>query len=255
MNSIEKGDRVVLWKGDEAVLLFADGETKKVSRIGVIDTDRFVGKRWGSKINLGRKSYRLLQPSLADAPEILERDAQVILPRIGAQIALYCDIHCGKRVIEGGAGSGMFSALLSKKIGREGELVTYEVREDHLRTAEKNLERLDLPSNWCLKNGDVTKDVKERDVDAFVVDIPEPWKALKMAEKALKDGAYFAAYVPSTDQLGETVRSMRDHGFFRIKSFECLERDMVVGERGVRPSFEMLGHAGYVVVGRKAPKG
>ncbi|MEF8874338.1 MAG: methyltransferase domain-containing protein [Candidatus Thermoplasmatota archaeon] len=250
---IEKGEKLVLWNHDNATLVKVDGETKKISGLGVIDTDRFVGKRWGTEVKIGRERYRLLQPALKDGPELIDREAQIILPHIGVQMALYCDITSGKRVVEGGAGSGMFSAVLSKMIGPKGELVTYEIREDFIKTARSNLEKLDLDENWKLVKGDVTEDVEERNVDAFVVDIPEPWEALDMADKSIKDGGFFAGYVPSTNQLEKTVKGMRQHDYVDIKSFESLERDMVVGEKGVRPSFEMLGHTGYVAVGRKTP--
>ncbi len=251
VNMIKKGDKVVLWKTDGATLVDVDEETKKIPGIGIIDTRRFVGKDWGTEVELGRDKYRLLQPAIKDAPKLIKREAQIVLPRIAVQIAFYCDITCGKRVVEGGAGSGMMSAVLANMVGPEGELVTYELREDFIRTARTNLEKLGAAENWKLVKGDVTKDVKERTVDAFVVDIPEPWQAVDMAGEALKNGGFFAGYVPSTNQLERTVKKMRKNGFIDIKSFESLERDMVIGDRGVRPSFDTLGHTGYVAVGRK----
>ncbi len=250
---IKKGEKLVLWNHDSSTLIKVDGDTKRISGIGVIDTDRFVGKRWGTEVKIGRERYRLLQPALKDGPELIDRKAQIILPRIGIQIALYCDITCGKKIVEGGVGSGMLTAVLSSIIGPEGQLISYELRDDFIKRAKSNLEKLDLYDNWKLVKGDVTEDVEERNVDAFIVDIPEPWKALKMADKSIKDGGFFAGYIPSTNQLEKTVKGMRKHGYVDIKSFESLERDMVVGDKGVRPSFDMLGHTGYVAVGRKTP--
>ncbi|MFP4609052.1 MAG: tRNA (adenine-N1)-methyltransferase, partial [Candidatus Aenigmatarchaeota archaeon] len=229
---IEKGEKIVLWSPDWARVIEVDGETKKISSLGVIDTERFVGKEWGAEIDLGRKRYRLLQPALKDGPRLIDRKAQIVLPRMAAQIVLYCDITSGKRVVEGGAGSGMLSAVLAEMVGSEGELVTYELREDSVKTARSNLERLGVDTNWRIVKGDVTEDVEEKGVDAFVVDIPEPWEALDMADKVLKNGGFFAGYIPSTNQLEKTVKGMRQNGYIDIKSFESLERDMVVGEKG-----------------------
>ncbi|MBS3816665.1 MAG: methyltransferase domain-containing protein [Candidatus Thermoplasmatota archaeon] len=250
---IEEGTRVILWKKDDSTLIEVDGETKKISGIGVVDTERFIGKEWGSVVELGREEYRLFRPAIRDAPEFFERDAQVILPRVAVKIALYCDISNGKKVVEGGAGSGMLSTVLLNEVGPEGQVITYELRKDFIKTAEANLERLDLTDRWRAIHGDVTEDVKEEKVDAFVVDIPEAWEAVKMAKETLKNGGFFAAYIPSTNQLKKTVKEMRKHDFTDIKSFESLEREMVVREKGVRPSFDMLGHTGYVAVGRKTP--
>ena len=248
---IQKGENVILWKKNWMTLVEVDGETKKVSGIGVIDTDRMIDEEWGSIIQLGRNEYRLLQPAIKDAEHFLKRDAQIILPRIGIQIALYSDIFCGSKVVEGGAGSGMLTALLGKCVGKDGEVTTYELRDDHIQTAKSNIEKLRLDDRCEIVKGDVTKDVEERDVDAFIVDIPEPWKAVSMANEVLKNGRFFAGYIPSVNQMEKTVKELKKQNYIDIKSFESFEREMVVKDRGVRPSFDMLGHTGYIVIGRK----
>ena len=44
---------------------------------------------------------------------------------------------------------------------------------------------------------------------------------------------------------------MRKLGFTGIKTLETIQREIVVGKGGVRPSFDTLGHTGYVTFGRK----
>jgi len=53
------------------------------------------------------------------------------------------------------------------------------------------------------------------------------------------------------NQLENAVRKMREVGLAEIVAFETLQREMVVHEGGVRPSFDMLGHTGYLALGRK----
>ena len=248
---IKKGDNVILWKKNWMTLIYVDGRTKKISGIGIIDTTRMIDKEYGCNIQLGRDEYRLLQPAIKDGEHFFKRDAQIILPRIGIQITLYCDIFCGSKVVEGGAGSGMLTALLGKCVGRDGEVTTYELRDDHIQTAKSNIEKLRLDDRCEIVKGDVTKDVEERDVDAFIVDIPEPWKAVSMANEVLKNGRFFAGYIPSVNQMEKTVKELKKQNYIDIKSFESFEREMVVKDRGVRPSFDMLGHTGYIVIGRK----
>ena len=250
---IEKGDHIVLWKENWMKLIKIDSKTKKVSGIGVIDTSKFIGEEWGNEIKLGKSDYRLLKPALKDMPDLFNRKAQVVLPRVASQIVMYCNLSNGKKVIEGGAGSGFLSAILTRAVSPDGEVITYEIRDDFMRTAEKNLESFGLTENWTVKKGDVTKDVQEEDVDAFILDIPEPWKALDMADKALNEGGVFCSYLPSTNQLEKIVVEMRNRGYIDVKSFETLEREMVVKEGAVRPSYDMLGHTGYVTVGIKTP--
>jgi len=250
---IEKKDIVVLWTKSEMQLCEVDGSTKKISGIGIVDTERFIGSEWGEKVDLGRNEYRLLKPALKDIPELVKREAQIVQPRIGSLIAHYCNISCGDIIVEGGAGSGVLSSVLLNKVGPNGMVYTYEVREDFLDIARNNLNTLKMDKRWKGKVGDVAKDVEERGIDAFIVDIPEPWKAIEMADICLKNGGHFAAYMPSTNQLEKTVRKMRDHNYIDVKSFESIEREMNVTKKGIRPSFDLLGHAGYVTVGIKSP--
>jgi len=43
---------------------------------------------------------------------------------------------------------------------------------------------------------------------------------------------------------------MRETGFSEVFSFETIQREMIVHDGGVRPSFDMLGHTGYLTFGR-----
>ncbi len=244
----------MLWNAEEKILVVVDGEVKRIPGLGVVNTEKLVGSRWGDEISFGSKSYRMLQPSLEHAPELIKRGPQIIRPYMGSLIIHNCDISCGDIVVEGGAGSGMMSAMLCNAVGSTGKVHTYELRDDHLRLAKSNIALLGLQDRWSPIRGDVTKDVKERDVDAFVVDIPEPWETLKMAHICLKDGGYLAAYIPSVNQMERVYLQMCENGFADVRAFESIMRNMVVSEGATRPSFDMLGHAGYVVIGRKILK-
>ncbi len=248
---IEKGEIVELWTEDEKLLCRADGKTKKISGIGVINTDRLIGAEWGKKLDLGKKSFYLLQPSLKDIPDLIDRGTQIVLPRIGGIISTYCDLTCGKRIVEGGAGSGALTAVLCQMVRPEGEVITYEVNESSIKKARKNLKKLDLGEVSTIKKGDVTKSVDEKEVDAFILDIPEPWKAVKMGKDSLKNGGFFASYIPTFNQLEKVTEELKAQNYIDINTFENLERDIVVKKGAVRPSYDMLGHTGYVVIARK----
>lgn len=242
---------MMLWNPAEKILIIADGEVKRISGLGVVDTAKLIGSKWGDEISFGSKSYRMLQISLEHAPELIKRGPQIIRPHMGSLIVHNCDVSCGDIVVEGGAGSGMMSAILNRAVGSEGRVHTYELREDHLRLARSNISLLGLQDTWYPVIGDVTKDVEEKDVDAFILDIPEPWEALEMAHSCLKNGGHIAAYIPSMNQMEKVYVDMRDNGFADVRAFENIRRDMSVGKGNTRPAFEMLGHTGYVVFGRK----
>jgi tRNA (adenine57-N1/adenine58-N1)-methyltransferase len=69
--------------------------------------------------------------------------------------------------------------------------------------------------------------------------------------RALRIGGHLCVYVPNANQLDLAMRKMRECRLSETISFETIHRDMVVHEGGVRPSFEMLGHTGYLAFGRK----
>lgn len=248
---IEKGDIVTLWTKNEKHLCCADGETKKVPGIGIVNTERMIGAEWCEQLDLGKNNYYLLQPSIKDIPDLIDRGAQIILPRIAGLISTYCDLTSGKKVVEGGAGSGALTAVLCKMVRPKGEVITYEIKESSIKRARKNLKKLGLDGYSTIKKGNVTESVEEKDIDAFILDIPEPWEAVEIGEEVLKKGGFFSSFVPTMNQLEKITSELKTQNYIDVKTFENLERDMVVKEGAVRPSYDMLGHTGYVVIARK----
>ena len=98
--------------------------------------------------------------------------------------------------------------------------------------------------------GDARTASLEGGFDALVMDMPSPWEALENLDRNLRLGGRFCAYVPNVNQLESTVRSLRDKGYLEVWALENLQREMEVHAGGVRPSFEMLGHTGYLGFGR-----
>jgi tRNA (adenine57-N1/adenine58-N1)-methyltransferase len=68
---------------------------------------------------------------------------------------------------------------------------------------------------------------------------------------ALKVGGRLVSYSPTVGQVERTHEAAREAGFSELRTFEVLERELVVGQGGTRPSFDMLGHTGYVTAARK----
>ncbi len=242
----------MLYSPGRVEMVLVSGDTKKIPGLGVINTDRFTEKSYGDKIKLGRNSYCILKPSLRHAPEGIKRGPQIVQPFMCELIAHMADISCGDAVVEGGAGTGMLSAALLRRVGENGRLYTYELRDEFLNLAESNITSLGLRGSWRPKVGDITKDVEEGNINAFIVDIPDPWEAIDMAVEALTGGGAFVAYVPTMNQLECVYNGLEEHVFTDINCREILDREMVVTQGGVRPSFQGLGHHGYAVRGTKS---
>jgi tRNA (adenine57-N1/adenine58-N1)-methyltransferase len=249
--TFDMGDSAVLIdrKGGRHMVRLTGGK-ERVGKLGLVDTSALLGASDGTRVSVGSAEFVALSPTVLDKVATIERRAQIVVPRDAALIALHADVKAGDLVVEGGAGSGALSIVLLHALRPGGRLVTYELREDHAEVAMANVEMAGLTEGHDLRLGDVA-DVEETDVDAVVLDVPEPWKAVPACGRALKAGGRLVSYSPTVGQVERTHDALREAGFQGVRTFEWLEREMVVGSGGTRPSFEMLGHTGYTTVARK----
>ena len=249
---IHEGTKLLLIDhGGRRHLVTAAKRMIEVSGLGVIDGNALCGSSYGDTLQIGGRDFLILKPSIKDALGMIERRAQIIIPKDSFIIPLQLDIGPGSRVIEGGVGSGALSLVLLKAVGPTGKVYSYESRQDYADLARRNIALSENESSWELKVGDICTAKLERDVDAAVLDIPNPWDAMENVTGSLRVGGYACCYVPNANQLETAVKKMRDVGLAEISSFETLQREMVVHEGGVRPSFDMLGHTGYLSFGRR----
>lgn len=249
---IEEGTRLMLVdeEGRKFPLVAKKGMIE-VRRLGIIDGDRLCESSFGDRLEVGSLSFVILKPSLNDLLSVIERKAQIITAKDSYLIPLHLDINCGSLVVEGGVGSGALTLVLLKSVSPHGKVFSYELRNDHAEVAQRNVEMSGLASCWELHLGDVCKEELPLGVDAVVLDMPNPWDALANACKSLRPGGHVCCYVPNANQLEKLVNAMRNSMLSDVYSFETIQREMVVHEGGVRPSFETLGHTGYLAFARK----
>jgi tRNA (adenine57-N1/adenine58-N1)-methyltransferase len=226
-------------------------KTDKIRGIGVFDPKNLIGLEFGKQIEIGSKKFYILKPSVMDKLIALKRKAQIILPKDIAHIILYCSIKSGYNVFEAGLGSGSLTTSLASIVAPTGKVVSYDTRLDFIEHAMKNLKTTNLEKYVTILEKDVTKGISEKNLDAIILDIPNPWDVVSHAYKSLKVGGYLCCYSPLISQLEQTVKELRKLNFIEIKSFENIQREMIIGERGTRPSFNMLGHTGYLTFARK----
>src|SRR6185312_13466135 len=101
--------------------------------------------------------YLALRPLLADFVLSMPRGAAVIYPKDAAQIVTLGDMYPGATVIEAGAGSGALTCSLLRAVGPTGQVISYELRDDHAVVAVRNVETFlgGRPPQWSLRAGDV----------------------------------------------------------------------------------------------------
>ncbi|KYK24120.1 tRNA methyltransferase [Thermoplasmatales archaeon SG8-52-2] len=249
---VKKDDTIVLIdQSYKKYLLKVNDKTDKYKGVGVFDPKTLIGKKYGNQIEIGNKQFYLLPPSLQDKLQGLKRRAQIILPRDAAQIIINCSIEPGHIVLEAGIGSGSLTIALANFVSPNGKIISYDIREDFIKHAMKNLVKANVDNIVETKIKDITKGIDENDLDAVILDIPNPWDAINHAWKTLKVGGYLCSYSPLVSQMEKTVKEIKKHNFIEISSTENIQRKMVVSEQGTRPSFQMLGHTAYLTFARK----
>lgn len=249
---VEKGDIIVLIdSSSRRFIVDTKSKTDKVKGIGVLDPNILVGKEYGKQLEIGNKQFWVLLPSLQDKLHGLKRLAQIILPKDAAHILMNCSIESGNTVLEAGIGSGSLTIALANAVAPSGKVISYDKRQDFIEHAMKNLKTADLDKYVTTRVKDVTDGIDEKNLDATILDIPNPWEAVEHAWNSLKVGGYLCSYSPLISQVEKTVKEIKKHSFIEIKTVENIQREMIVSERGTRPSFDMLGHTGYLTFARK----
>lgn len=249
---VEEHDIIVLIDENlRKIIVDTDGKTDKIRGVGVIDPKSLVGNEYGKKLQIGTKQFWVLLPSIQDKLQGIHRQAQIILPRDAAHILMNCSIEPGQRVLEAGIGSGSLTIALASAVAPTGQVISYDIRPEFIDHALKNLTQGSLIKYVTTKIKDVTEGIDETDLDAIILDIPNPWEAVPHAWKALKIGGYLCTYSPLISQVEQTVKTIEQHPFIECKTYENIQREMIVSKHGTRPSFEMLGHTGYLTFARK----
>jgi len=238
-------------RGRKVIVPSGDG-TVDIKGFGVIDRERLKELDFGSNLELAGKRFKVYRPVLSDLLDTGIRKAQVVLIKDSAQIVARCGIGPGSVVAEAGLGSGFLTMALALAVGEGGKVHSFEREERLGATGVKNLERSGLISRVDVHWGDAVDGLGDLEgLDAVVLDLPEPWTLTETVRDALRGGGWLCTYLPTTNQVEKSVNAMRDGGFRDVYSIEVIEREIVVGDGGVRPAHDMLGHTAYLSFGRR----
>jgi tRNA (adenine57-N1/adenine58-N1)-methyltransferase len=175
-------------------------------------------------------------------------------PKDISLIVMFSGIGPGSRVVEAGTGTGALTTALTYYVKPEGKVYSYEIREEFIKTAQKNLERASLTNYVELKNKDITVGIDEKNVDAVILDLAVPWLVIPYAHCALKPGGALVSFSPTIDQVVRTVEALTDNGFVDVETVECLLRGMQIERGKTRPQTLMTGHSGYITYSRNGAK-
>ncbi len=194
------------------------------------------------------KEFLIFNASFVDQFEKLKRGPAVTSMKDIGQIIVNTGVNSEFRVVDAGSGCGFLAGFLAKICK---SVTSYENKKENFEIAKDNFERLGVKVN--LKNKDIYDGIEERDLDLITLDLDEPWKVLKDAERALKSGGFLVAYLPNITQAHFFVKEAKDkkYNFYLDKVSECFEREWIVEERVLRPKNQMIGHTAFLVFLRK----
>lgn len=247
-----EGDQVLLIdvkKRRYLITLEAGGEFHTHS--GVLPHDDLLGSPEGASFKSSRGSAMLaIRPTLAEFVLKMPRGAQVIYPKDLGPILMLADIFPGARVLESGVGSG----ALSMTLVRAGAVVHgYELREDFANRAVKNVGTFlgeQALERYTVSQRDVYEGIDEVDLDRVILDLPEPWQAVKHAAKAMHRGGVIVAYTPQITQAVQLREELIGQGFGMVDTIEVLNRGWHIEGQSVRPDHRMVAHTGFLTSAR-----
>ena len=218
---------------------------------GFVAHDEIIGQPEGLTLRSTRGgTYIVFRPTLSDFVIEMPRGAQVIYPKDLGPILLLADIFPGARVLESGVGSG----ALSMTMLRAGAIIHgYELREDFARRAQRNVIDFlgeEAATRYHVELRDCYDGTELRYLDRVVLDLPEPWRVVPHASKALHPGGILVAYTPSILQAVQTREILEAYGFDLAGTVEVLHRTWHIEGASVRPDHRMVAHTGFLTHAR-----
>ena len=253
MTVAQEDDLVLLIgpRGKRAIIRLQAGASQH-THAGVIQHDTLIGQPLGRQVesHLG-KPFLALEPSTHDLMMNVRRNTQIIYPKEAGYILLKMSVYGGQRVIEAGSGSGALTLALARAVAPGGRVYSYESRPEMQRNAVRNLKRVGLADYVEFKTQDIAEGFDETDADALFLDVRTPWDYLRQARLALKDGGFFGALVPTTNQVSNLIVGLEGHHFGDIDVEELLLRPYKPVPARLRPADTMVGHTGYLIFARK----
>lgn len=254
------GDRVQLTdaKGRKFTVHLEEGKLFHTHR-GAIAHDDLIGSPEGSVVSAtSGTQYLALRPLLVDYVLSMPRGAQVIYPKDAAQIVLEGDIFPGARVLEAGAGSGALTCSLLRAVGADGEVNSYEIREDHAEHAIRNVETFfgGRPDNWNIVVDDLANVGQDERFDRIILDMLAPWEPLDVVRTILKPGGVLTIYVATVTQLSRVIEALREQECWtEPRAWETLLREWSAVGLAVRPEHKMQGHTAFLITARRLADG
>lgn len=236
----ERGKKYVLKPGEEFQ-----------SDLGIIKSDVLDSAQVGDEVKSHLDhTFKIMKPNINDFIDIMDRRCSILIQKDIGQVLAHTGLGAGSRVVDAGTGAGAIALNFGNVVGPDGEVFTYEIRDDFSEVARKNIERFGI-KNITVKNKDIKEGIDEDNIDLIFLDLPKPFEIFEEVHESLNLGGWLVVYAPYIDQAETSYRIAKKLGFYNIDIIETMERGLEVRPQGVRPKTRMVGHSGYLMFARK----
>jgi len=253
MDKIKENDTVELTNGKDRFFIKIEKGKVYSTHLGNINHDDIIGKKWGDTIQThSGHNFILIKPSLYDIiMYAIKRQTQIIYPKDSGYITLKLGLRNGMKVLESGIGSGALTIVMANALYPDGRIYAYEKEEKFLNNALKNIQLAGFENIVNAFIFDLANPLPEKDFDAAFIDVREPWLYLDNIKEALKKGAPIGFLLPTTNQVIELLKGLKNHGFINIEVQELFVRDYKPVFDRFRPEDRMVAHTGYLIFAKK----
>ena len=246
-------------QGREHVVHLRAGGTSHHGRTGLVHHDEIIGRPPGLRVYPDKgQPYLCLRPNLSEyILKRLRRRTQIIYPKDLGTLLIEGNIYPGARVLEAGIGSASAAITLLRFLSPGGELISYETREEFAGHSQQTIEEFrewygTVSSQHSIRIQDAYQGIEESDLDAVLLDVPEPEKAAPFALESLRTNGTMLCWLPTALQVYNLVRHLKNEPrWAQVKTTESLMRPWFVGPVSVRPSLTMVGHTGFLTTARR----
>lgn len=233
-------------KGKDQTGFIDEKERRAYLRNKVVDLPPNIVVSPGDRILIKGEHFDILEYNPSWFSEVAKRGAQIIQSKDAAYIIERTGIRNGSRVLESGVGSGGLSSSLLWSIGNDGVLYSIEVDRGAIDRAKDNVNRMQEHCPWEIIQGDIREIAIPANLDCIILDVPDPWNAIKNVASGLRNGGYIVTYSPTFNQTETTVIALENAAMTVIETVELLKRNILVRPEATRPDHRMLSHTAFI---------